>query len=110
VVHPTPPIIPAPPQPPGFLCGATSALGVGSRHSPIGASIARTTATLPASVVDGWSDVSVPNTFDGANLGLPLLVIQFSKATNPSVSPGVSGTFGAAWRARALQPGAFFVP
>jgi hypothetical protein len=39
------------------------------------------------------------------NLGLPMLVREFVKASNPAVSAGVSGTFGAAWAGRRLQQG-----
>jgi len=37
--------------------------------------------------------------------GLPALVRQFARAVNPSVAPGVSGTFGAATAGRTSRPG-----
>ena len=115
LLYPTPPIIMSPGPRPYYLCGATASLGVTSATSPIGANVARNVISLPAGstdgdIIDGWSQVTFLNSFDGVNLGLPLLAIQFSKATNSAVSPGVSGTFGAAWKAREVQRGAFFVP
>jgi len=98
-------ISPGQPQPAPSLCGEISVLGINSPTSPIGASVSRFNVTLPSGFVDGWGLVTANNTFSGVNLGLPLLVTQYSKATNPAVAAGVSGTFGAAWDGRVTVRG-----
>jgi hypothetical protein len=102
-------ISPGQPAPAPSLCGEVSSLGINSPVSPLGASVARFNLTLPSGLVDGWGRVTALNTFNGVNLGLPMLVTQYSKATNPAVSAGVSGTFGAAWNARVLERGYYYV-
>jgi len=97
-----PVISPGPREEPPFLCGEVSVLGVNSPTSPTGASVARVNVTLPSGFIDGWGYVSASN----GGLGLPVLVQQFSRATNPQVQPGVSGTFGVNYPARVLQRGA----
>lgn len=98
-------ISPGQPAPAPSLCGEVSVLGINSPVSPLGASVSRFNLTLPGGLVDGWGRLTANNTVSSLNLGLPVLVRQFVKATNPAVTPGVSGTFGAAWAARRLQQG-----
>lgn len=101
-------ISPGQPQPAPSLCGEISVLGINSPTSPLGAGISRFNLTLPSALVDGWGRLTAANTFGGINYGLPMLVHQFSKATNPAVSAGVSGTFGGVWHARAVTRGFFW--
>jgi hypothetical protein len=98
-------ISPGTPTAPPSLCGEISVLGVNSPTSPLGASVSRFNATVSAGN-EGWGLLTANNNFGGQNLGLPMLVTQFSKATNPAAAPGVSGTFGAAWAGRVVQRGA----
>jgi len=100
-----PVVSPGPREEAPYLCGEVSVVGVNSPTSPLGASLARVNVTLPTGFRDGWGSVTALNTFGSVNLGLPMLVTQFSKATNPQVSAGVSGTFGAAYTARTLKRG-----
>lgn len=101
-----PVISPGQPKQPPFLCGEVSVLGINSPTSPLGASVARVNATLPSGFSEGWGMLTALNNVTGiGNLGLPMLVTQFSKATNASVAPGVSGTFGANYLARKLERG-----
>ena len=98
-------ISPGTPTAPPSLCGEISVLGVNSPTSPLGASVARQNATV-SFANEGWGLLTVNNLFQGQTLGLPMVATQFSKATNPAASPGVSGTFGAAWSARVVTRGA----
>jgi hypothetical protein len=98
-------ISPGQPTPAPSLCGEISVLGINSPNSAIGAKVSRFNLTLPAGLVDGWGVATANNNVSGLNLGLPVLVRQFVKATNPAVSAGVSGTFGAVWTARRIQGG-----
>jgi hypothetical protein len=101
-------ISPGQPQPAPSLCGEISVLGINSPISPLGASVSRFNLTLPAGLVDGWGVLTANNQVfgsSGPNLGLPMLLRQYVKATNPAVSAGVSGTFGGAWSGRRLQAG-----
>lgn len=98
-------ISPGQPAPAPSLCGEISVLGINSATSPVGASVSRFNLALPGGLVDGWGTLTADNLVSGTNLGLPMLVRQFVKATNPAVSAGVSGTFGATWAARRLQQG-----
>jgi hypothetical protein len=100
-----PVVSPGPREQAPFLCGEVSVVGVNSPTSPLGATVARVNVTLPSGFRDGWGAVTALNPFSGVNLGLPVLVTQFSKATNPQVSAGVSGTFGAAYTGRVLKRG-----
>lgn len=102
-----PVISPGQPKQPPFLCGEVSVLGINSPTSPLGASVARVNATLPSSFSEGWGLLTALNPFAPyGNLGLPMLVTQFSKATNSAVSPGISGTFGANYPGRKITRGA----
>lgn len=98
-------ISPGQPRPVPSLCAEVSVLGINSPTSPLGASVSRFNATVAAGN-EGWGLLTANNNFGGENLGLPMLVTQFSKATNPAAAPGVSGTFGAAWAGRVVQVGA----
>lgn len=97
-----PVISPGQPKQPPYLCGEVSVVGVNSPTSPISASVARVNATIGAGFADGWGLVTANN----GGLGLPMLVTQFSKATNSQVSAGVSGTFGASYPGRKISRGA----
>jgi hypothetical protein len=120
----SPPIMTPPPMGPS-LCGAVSVLGINSPASPVDAVVSRINVTPPGPaewccyypnvpLIDGWGRLFISNllSYDpaGANLGLPMLATQFVKAINPAVAPGVSGTFGAAWKARMVKPGFFYAP
>ena len=98
-------ISPGVPAPAPSLCGEISVLGINSAVSPLGASVSRFNVTLPAGFSDGWGLVTANNLFQGRNLGLPMLVTQFTKATNPAAQPGVSGTYGANWSGRVVTRG-----
>jgi hypothetical protein len=98
-------ISPGQPAPAPSLCGEVSVVGINSPNSPLNASVARTNLQLPGGLLDGWGWVTANNTVSGVDLGLPMLVREFVKATNPAVSAGVSGTFGATWSARRLIAG-----
>ena len=98
-------ISPGQPTPIPSLCAEVSVLGVNSPTSPLGASVSRFNATVAAGN-EGWGLLTANNPFGGQNLGLPMLVTQFTKATNPAVAAGVSSTFGAAWAGRVVQRGA----
>jgi hypothetical protein len=116
-------IDPCAPIPAPSLCGAVSVIGINSPASPINAGVSRINVTPPGPVgsggsyypnvplIDGWGSLWAlnPLPLEGLNLGLPMRVTQFSKATSPAVSAGVSGTFGAAWKARVVRRGVFFV-
>jgi hypothetical protein len=103
-------ISPGQPAPAPSLCGEVSVLGINSPVSPLQASVSRFNLTLPAGFVDGWGLLTIDNSFGSDALGLPMLVRQFSKATNPAVAAGVSGTFGAKWTGRVTVRGALFTP
>lgn len=128
-VSPTPvsPIATPVPLPPMAPCGAVSVIGINSQVSPIAAAVTRINWIRPrpdlalygneslpdVPLIDGWGRLTAlnrltVNLFEGPNLGLPMLVAQFSKASNPAVAPGVSGTFGGAWKARVVQRGAYY--
>jgi len=96
-----PVISPGQPKAPPWLCGEISVLGINSPVSPLAASVARGNITLPSGFNDGWGMLTVQN----GGYGLPMLVNQFSKAINPSVAPGVSGTFGANYTGRRITGG-----
>jgi hypothetical protein len=123
------PIATPPPLPPMVLCGAVAVIGINSPMSPVSASVTHVDWVRPRpdaplygysavpdiALIDGWGTFTAlnrltPNPLDDLNLGLPMLVTQFSKATNSSVAPGVSGTFGSAWNAHIIQAGKFFAP
>jgi len=101
-------ISPGQPAPAPSLCGEISVLSINSPNSPLKANVTRFTLTLPGGLVDGWGLLTADNNFAGNNLGLPMLVRQFSKAVNPAVSAGTSGTFGAKWTGRVTVRGDFF--
>lgn len=102
-----PVISPGQPKQPPFLCGEVSVVGVNSPTSPLGASVARVNVTIGSGFDDGWGLLTALNPFAPyGNLGLPMLVTQFSKATNSAVSPGISGTFGANYSGRKISGGA----
>ena len=74
------------------FCGETSVLSFADAGtSVLGGSVARQNVT--GAYVNGWSQV---NTNNGGN-GLPILGSSFIKLTNPSVSAGMSGTYGITW-------------
>ena len=98
-------ISPGQPTPVPSLCAEVSVLGINSPTSPLGASVSRFNATVAAGN-EGWGLLTANNPFGGQNLGLPVLATQFSKATNPAATPGVSGTYGASWSGRVVQRGA----
>lgn len=75
--------------------------------SAIGAGVARMVVTTLPGLIDGWGQVMLINALDNTQCGLPLLVSQLSKATNPLVASGVSGTFGGLWKARVGQRSAY---
>jgi len=98
-------VSPGQPTEPPSLCGEVSVVGINSPNSPLNASVARSNLSLPGGLVDGWGNLVADNVVSSVSLGLPLVVRQFVKATNPAVSAGVSGTFGATWAGRRLIAG-----
>lgn len=89
------------------FCGMVSVLSVNgqvSASSPtMYASITRTRLPQPDPDTDGVARL-IWQSLEGMK-GLPVLVRQFSRAVNPEVAPGVSGTFGATWPGRTVIPG-----
>lgn len=72
------------------LCGETSVLSFAS-GSVLGAAIAPKSVSASGTYKNGWGEV----VFGG--LGAPVLGSAFLKATNPSASAGMSGTYGITW-------------
>jgi len=89
------------------ICGVVSVLSAGGETGPssptLQASATRTMFHESLFPTDGHVVFSW-GWMEGAE-GLPVLVRQFSRAVNPSVAPGVSGTFGATWVGRTSLPG-----
>lgn len=100
----------------GFsVCGAVSVLNVNGALPSVSPTLqAQVTTSLllrPDRGTDGsaimrWSSLEGNFPSPGPSvLGLPALVRQFSRAVNPQVAPGVSGTYGATWAGRTVLPG-----
>ena len=74
------------------FCGETSVLSFADAgNSVLGASVAR--QNVSGIYENGWSVVDTTN----GSAGLPILGSAFIKLTNPSVSAGMSGTYGITW-------------
>ena len=90
------------------VCGAVAVLSVSGETGPpsptLKASVTRYRLAKPDFGTDGSAILSL-KALEGTDLGLPVLVRQFTRAVNPSVAPGVSGTFGATWAGRTSKAG-----
>ncbi len=89
------------------FCGMVSVVSVDGQTGPssptLQASATRTRIQPPFAGTDGMALFGWQN-FEGSK-GLPVLMRQFARAVNGAVSPGVSGTFGAASAGRTTRPG-----
>jgi len=84
---------------PVSLCGEVNILSLNNltaNSGAIGANLV--VAGLNVPYQNGWATVNLNAT--GHTGGLPVIGQAFVKATNPAVSAGVSGNFGAAWNHR----------
>lgn len=95
------------PPPPPWLCGTVAVLGLDSPDSPVGATVTRVKTSPTTPLADGWVMIFARNARGEVTPGYPMLVQQFSRATNPAVSAGVSDTFGGVWKGRVVQRGAY---
>jgi hypothetical protein len=76
-----------------ILCGATNVMAFYDRgNSALSASVTRSTKSDGIGK-NGWFNINVMSN----EIGLPILGASFIKLTNPSVSTGVSGTYGIQW-------------
>ena len=64
--------------------------------SALSAAVAR--GNIEVGFADGWAVFNTPSA--SGSYGLPVLGAAFTKAVNPYVAAGVSGTYGAAWNHR----------
>lgn len=81
---------------PVSLCGEVNILSLNNLTANTGAIGANlVVAGLNVPYQNGWATVNLNAT--GHTGGLPVIGQAFVKATNPAVSAGISGNFGAAW-------------
>lgn len=84
---------------PVSLCGEVNILSLNNLTANTGAVGANlVVAGLNVPYQNGWATVNLNAT--GHTGGLPVIGQAFVKATNPAVSAGISGNFGAAWNHR----------
>jgi hypothetical protein len=94
------------------FCGMVSVFSVfdskGAASPTLKAAATRTSVPESAAIVLAGKDglaVLKWTVLDATEKGQPVLVRQFSRAINPSVAPGISGTYGFSWAGRTLVPG-----
>lgn len=96
------------------FCGAVSVLNLNNRGGPtlwsptLGAVVThfRVGRLGQSGGADGSAIINSPSdSWDVPKLVRPALVRQFSRAVDPQVAPGISGTYGATWAGRTVLPG-----
>ena len=94
-------ISPSTPAQTPALCGevAVWSFNAGGTTDPSALSAAVARGNIEVGFADGWAAFNTPSAVSGG-YGLPILGAAFTKAVNPYVAAGVSGTYGAAWNHR----------
>ena len=82
------------------VCGevAVWSFNAGGTVDPSALSAAVARGNIEVGFADGWAVFNTPSA--SGSYGLPVLGAAFTKAVNPYVAAGVSGTYGAAWNHR----------